>query len=166
MTESPTSLASRVTLRPVLPDDEPFLQELYFKSRDDLAGLFDDEAQQRQLLMIQYLGQKQSLSNEFPNCDDDIVLFDGKPIGRLMIDRKPDRHFGVDILLLPDSRALGIGTVLLNGLFNECSERGIPFRFSVTRGNPAIRLYERLGCREEVQTATHLLMVWNNQETQ
>lgn len=164
MYEQPVSIASRVTLRPVSPDDESFLQELYFKSRDDLAGLFDDEVQQRNLLMIQYLGQKHSYSHEFPNADDDVVLLDGKPVGRLLIDRNSERHFGVDILLLPETRTLGIGTVLLNRLFNECSERGVPFRLSVTKGNPAIRLYERLGCRVEGENATHLIMVWNTNE--
>ena len=149
-------------LRPVkIPDDDAFLSELYFSSRDDLAGVFPDEAQLRQMLMIQYLGQKQTYATRFPDADHDVILLDGEPVGRLMIDRRPEEMFGVDILLLPQSRTRGVGTVILKRLFAEASRRGVPFRFSVVRENPAIRLYERLGCRTEGDTATHLFMVWN-----
>ena len=158
--EAKVTLSDRVSLRPAVPDDEDFLRELYFRYRDDLHGVFDDEAQQNQLLLIQYLGQKQTYSQEFPNADNDIVLLDGEPVGRLLIDRKPDHLFGVDILLLPDRRTHGIGTVLLNRLFGECAQRGVPFRLSVARGNPAVRLYERLGCRVEGENETHILMTW------
>ena len=161
MSTQTVDLASRVTLRRVeYPADEQFMQELYLKSRDDLAGLFDDEEQQRQLLLMQYRGQRQTYDQEFPNADDDVVMFDGEPVGRLLIDRTPGRFFGVDILITPERRSSGIGAELLRRLFSESEDRGVPFRFSVARGNPAIRLYERLGCRQEGENATHLIMRW------
>jgi len=159
MSEQPVSLTSRVKLRPVAyPEDEAFMQELYFKSRADLAGLLEDREQLQQLLLLQYRGRRHSYDQEFPDADDDIVMFDEEPVGRLLIDRTPDHLFGVDILVLPEKRSLGIGTELLRRLFNECDALGVPFRLSVTKGNPAIRLYEKLGCVKEGETDTHLLM--------
>ena len=163
MSESSDSLRDRVKLRPVeYPADEAFMQLLYFQSREDLAEIVEDEEQLRQILLLQYRGQRHTYQQQFPDADDDIVMFDDEPVGRLLIDRNQQRLFGVDILMLPEKRSLGIGAELLRRLFDECSCLGIPFEFSVARGNPAIRLYERLGCQQTGENETHLLMRWDN----
>ena len=154
-------LRERVSLRPaVMPDDEPFLQELYSSTRDDLNEVFSDESQLRQLLQIQYNGQKVSLSAEFPNAIDHIVLLDGKPVGRLMLDYREDSIYGVDIAVIRSARNIGVGTNVLLTQFDHCRERGLSFTFSVAKGNPAIRLYERLGCFIDGDKGTHFLMTW------
>ncbi|HEX6125004.1 MAG TPA: GNAT family N-acetyltransferase [Pyrinomonadaceae bacterium] len=162
MVDRQQTVAEKVVLRPVvLPEDEAFLQHLYFCGRDDLTGVFPDETQLRQMLMIQYLGQKQTYTQEFPDADHDIILFEEQPVGRLMIDRRAEDLFGIDIAVLPRFRTLGIGTAVLRRLFDECSQLGVPFRLSVVKGNPAIRLYERLGCEVEGESATHFFMKWD-----
>jgi GNAT superfamily N-acetyltransferase len=160
MQDPSTSLSNRVELRTASPEDEEFLRLLYFSLRDDLSAMFSDRAQLEQMLLIQYLGQKQTYEREFPAATHDIILLDGEPVGRLLIDRRPDVILGVDLALLPTSRNLGIGTYVLNCLFDEAADRCLPFLLSVVRSNPAIRLYERLGCRADGGNATHLFMRW------
>ena len=151
----------RVSLRPaVMPDDETFLQELYASTREDLGIALSDESQLRQLVLIQYKGRKVSLAAEFPDAEDWIVLLDGKPVGRLMLDHRSDSIYGVDIAVMSSARNTGVGTSILLRQFEKCTELGVYFAFNVAKGNPAIRLYERLGCKIEGDNGTHFLMTW------
>jgi ribosomal protein S18 acetylase RimI-like enzyme len=159
--ESSREIRERISLRPaIMPDDEPFLQELYASTRDDLNGILPDENQVRQLLLMQYNGQKATYSAEFPNATDEIVMLDGEPVGRLMLDHRPDSIHGVDIAIMRGDRNRGVGTGVLEKLFAECSERGIYFSLNVAKNNPAMRLYERLGCRIVEDNSTHFLMTF------
>ncbi len=149
-----------VTLRPVvIPDDDDFLQTLYLSVRDDLRGLFPDEDQQRQLVQMQYSGQKLTYAAEYPNATHEVVMLGDRAVGRLIVDRRLDRIHGVDLAVLPEYRNHGVGTKVLLGLIDECSERGLPFTLSVLKTNgAAIRLYERLGVRVDGDEGTHFSM--------
>lgn len=157
-----SSIRERISFRPVImPDDEKFLQDLYAETREDLTGIIPDESQLRQLLLMQYRGQKSTYAAEFPNARDQIVLLDGEPVGRLLLDHRQDSIHGVDIAILRTVRNLGVGSAVLIGLFEECSKKGIRFTLSVMKNNPAIRLYERLGCRIDADNVTHFSMTWS-----
>jgi GNAT superfamily N-acetyltransferase len=161
MNPTQAQIEERVSLRPaVLPDDEAFLQGLYASTRDDLSGLIQEESQLRQLLLMQYNGQKATYSGEFPGAAHYIVLLDDVPVGRLILDRRADAVHGVDLALLKPYRNLGVGTTVLLNQFRACAEKGIPFIFSVAKTNPAARLYERLGCRISEDKGTHFSMIW------
>ena len=56
------------------------------------------------------------------------------------------------ISVLPESRGMGIGTQLLNQLFENVQHRYLAVSLSVSEENPALRLYRRLGF--EVVNAT------------
>ena len=161
MRETLNDIRERVQLRPaVMPDDEPFLQKLYAETRDDLNEFLADPPQLRQLLQMQYHGQNATYSAEFPNATDEIILLDGQPVGRLMLDHRPDSIHGVDIAVLKSVRNLGVGTAVLLIQFEGCSKRGLSFTLSVVKNNPARRLYERLGCRIDGDNVTHYSMTW------
>lgn len=161
MPEATDQIRKRISFRPaVMPDDEPFLQELYASTRDDLKEFISDEAQLCQLLLMQYNGQKATYSAEFPNAIDQIVLLDGEPVGRLMLDHRDDSIHGVDIAILRSERNRGVGTGVLLGLFEDCARKGIRFTLNVAKGNPAMRLYQRLGCSTDGDNGTHFFMAW------
>ncbi|HUR98116.1 MAG TPA: GNAT family N-acetyltransferase [Pyrinomonadaceae bacterium] len=161
MSMSSEQIQARITLRPaVSPGDDAFLQELYASTRDDLSGVIHDQAELRQLLVMQYNGQKATYSAEFPRASHDIVLLDGEPVGRLIVDRRSDAIHGVDLAILNTYRNLGVGTIVLSNLFQECSEKGLRFIFSVEKTNRAARLYQRLGCRIHQDMGTHFSMIW------
>jgi len=155
--------AMPVTLRPAHPDDEDFLYELYCSTRAHdigVAGLMP--AKQAAILEMQFNGQRQQYEMDFPEADHDIILLEGRPIGRVMVQRTAEQNIGVDIALLPEHRNSGIGGTLINQLLDEARNAGKPFRIHVERLNPAVRLYERLGFRTIGETPTHFLLEWRS----
>ena len=166
MNAATTMEADRVTLRPAsLPDDELFLQDLYYDMRDDIRGIFGDENLERATARIQYQAQKASYETEFPTADHQIVLLDGQPIGRLLVERRTELLFAIDLALLSEHRNQGIGTVILDRLIREAADRRVPLALSVVKSNPALRLYERRGGVIDGQSATHYFLSWGHVET-
>jgi ribosomal protein S18 acetylase RimI-like enzyme len=66
----------------------------------------------------------------------------------------------VDITIAPELRGQGIGTRLLNELLAEAAGKQIPVLLKVTEGNPARRLYERLGFERLGSEGLHEQMEW------
>lgn len=154
-------LENRIELRPVvLPDDEPFLQKLYASTRDDLTRFITDEALLHQLLQMQYQAQRAGMAAEFPAAVDQIIMLDGESVGRLMLDHRRDSIHGVDIAVMNRERNRGVGTEVLSRVFEHCANKGVYFTLNVAKNNPAMRLYERLGCRFEEDNGTHFLMTY------
>ena len=163
-TANEKTISTNVTLRSVIhPDDDHFLKDLYISTRDDLAGLFADEAQQLTLLTIQYNAQVASYAEQFPDASHDIVMLDGKAVGRIIVERRSSVICFVDIALLPDARNQGIGTELIKLLIEESAESSVPIELSVLKTNRAQRLYERLGFRVVGDKGTHYLMQFEQQ---
>jgi GNAT superfamily N-acetyltransferase len=150
-----------VTLRPARPDDEPFLYDLYCSTRnEDLAAGGLDLPQQEMLLRMQFLGQQQTYKAQYPRADHDIIILDGQPVGRVMVERSDEAIRGVDIALLPAYRSAGLGRAIIQDLLDEAHRAGKPFRIQVVRTNRARRLYDRMGFREIGDTGTHYVMEW------
>lgn len=150
-----------VTLRPVSQDDEAFLFQLYSQARIDEMGARDwDPKQQEFFLRMQFNAQQQFYQAEYADADYRIILLDQQPVGRIVIARRGDEMLVVDIALMPEQRNAGIGTLLLREIMAEAMQTGKPIRLQVTKFNPAIRLYERLGFSKVGETGTHFLMEW------
>src|SRR5215203_153909 len=153
------SIEEHVSLRPVvIPDDEEFLRELYLESRNDLAALPISGDSVHQLLLLQYAAQTKGYIQQFPNASRDIIELDGRPAGRLIVDRQPTQFECVDISLLPQYRNSGIGTEVLKNLLDECASAEKSCVLHVLRTNRAVRLYERLGFRIIEENGTHFRM--------
>ena len=67
------------------------------------------------------------------------------PLVGFYVDRTADEILVIDISLLPEFRNQGIGSALLQGVLGEAAEANRAVRLSVMNGNPAQRLYQRLG---------------------
>ncbi len=146
MSDQPAGLGPSITLRPVQPDDEAFLFDLYASTRrDEMAAWGLDDAMLAQMLRMQYAGQQGTYRAQFPEADHHLILHDERPIGRLLVDRAEAAVVLVDVALLPEVRGSGLGTRLLRALQAEAAEQGLPLRLKVVLTNPARRLYQRLG---------------------
>ncbi len=156
------NLSDRVALRPVvLPDDEEFLIALYYTTREDIQLTPLDEEQKKNLSLMQYMAQKQHYTAQFPGSANDIIMFDGKAIGRLWIARFEKEIVGVEFIILPEYRNHKIGTKLLRDLFAEAVASNREFNFYVLKINEnAQRLYKRLNCKFIDETPTHFKMQW------
>jgi ribosomal protein S18 acetylase RimI-like enzyme len=135
-------------IRPRVPEDEPFLYQLaYDNFYEKLFAHTWAPNVRGPLLKLQVDGQRTSYAFEFPNADYGIIEYDGRNIGRLIVDRRPDQHYLVDILIAREYRKKGIGTWLMRALCTEAEMMQKPLRLSVLTNNPAKALYERLGFR-------------------
>ena len=91
-----------VTLRPITPEDQPFLLTVYASSRaPEMAQLPWDDAQKQAFLTAQFQAQHQHYLTEYPEATYDLILHDEVPAGRLYVDRRPDELRILDVAVLP-----------------------------------------------------------------
>ena len=136
----------KVTLRPLRSDDQEFLFKLYSSTREqEFAGLGWPAAQLETFLRMQFNAQQRWYETLYAQAEHRIVEQDGRPIGRLLVQRNEDFTQLVDIALLAEHRGQGIGGALLGELIQQCTRDGSALRLQVLKTNPAQRLYERLG---------------------
>jgi GNAT superfamily N-acetyltransferase len=139
------TLIGGVGLRPWAESDERFLFSLYADTRDDVGTFGWSPDQLRAFLELQYRARERSFALSHPSAQSDIVVVQGRPVGRLLVDRRPDRIHLVDIALRAEHRGMGIGYQLLVTLQEEAALVGRPLCLQVRRDSPAMTLYLRLG---------------------
>jgi ribosomal protein S18 acetylase RimI-like enzyme len=129
--------------RPAAATDEGFLRELYATTRPEVAG-WDDEAREA-FLDLQFNAQRQDWESRFPASAHELVLLDGRLVGRLWVAWLPGECRLVDLAILPDHRRSGIGTQVAGETLAEADRNGVPVRLSVERTNePALAFWTRL----------------------
>ena len=140
------------SLRPYRSEDQELLFAVYADTRrDEVSAWGWSTAQQDTFLRMQFMAQKRWYDEIYSKADHQIICCDGRPAGRILVQRDPDSIRLIDIALLNKYRGQGIGSSLLQGLLDESAQRALPFRLQVHRSNAgARRLYTRLGL---VQTA-------------
>jgi ribosomal protein S18 acetylase RimI-like enzyme len=160
---TPVSLnSSPVTFRPIRPEDEAFLYQVYASTRaDELALVNWGDAQKDAFLRMQFNAQHQDYQANYGDADFLIMLLDDRPIGRLYIVRWENEIHIIDIALLPEYRNAGIGSAVLKDIQAEAATVGKPVRIHVERFNPALRLYRRLGFSIVKDQGVYYLMEWS-----
>ncbi|MGA2010077.1 MAG: GNAT family N-acetyltransferase [Solirubrobacteraceae bacterium] len=156
-----------MTLRRAATGDEPFLRRLYAELRaPEFAALGLDPAALDALLAMQHQAQDRAHRARHPGADIDLVVLDGRPAGRLVVDRTAAAIHVVDITLAREDRGGGVGTVLLQHVIDEGRRSGRPVTLQVLRVNPAVRLYRRLGFAVCGEDEVHLMMECPSRATQ
>jgi ribosomal protein S18 acetylase RimI-like enzyme len=150
-----------VSLRPATEADYDFMRRLYASTREEEMAHFPfDEAERRAFLDQQFAAQFAHYDTHYPTCERRIIERNGTPIGRLWIDEWRDQIRLVDIALMPDSRGLGIGSMLLRQVMDRGAVAGKPVTIHVEGFNPALRLYQRLGFEQVDTNGVYFLMRW------
>jgi ribosomal protein S18 acetylase RimI-like enzyme len=147
-----------LSLREVTPDDEPFLFEVYASTRmDELQETGWSDEQKLAFIRMQFLVRERT----HQRADDRIILLNGKPIGRMLVDRGEAAILLRDIAVLTEYRSAGVGSRLIQDLMKEAAAAGKPIQLHVVASSPAVRLYERLGFRQTGDDAAYLEMEWS-----
>jgi ribosomal protein S18 acetylase RimI-like enzyme len=158
-------MSTSVTLRPIRPEDEPFLYKVYASTREEeLAPVGWSDSEKEAFLRMQFNAQHRYYQEQFPDANYDVILFKKKPAGRMYVHRRFDEIRIVDIALLSEYRNAGIGTGLLKALLAEAAVEDKPVRIHVEKQNPALRLYQRLGFVKTHDSDAYLLMEWTPSE--
>ena len=155
------SLTKNVTFRPVDVQDGEFLCALYASTRsEELAQVDWPEHQKEAFLHMQFEAQHWYHQEYYREASLQLILLDGKPIGRLYVQRWPGEIRLIDISLLPEHRGNGLGTGLLQDLQSEAAEACMCLTIHVEKFNPALRLYTRLGFRQEADRGVYWFLKW------
>ena len=150
-----------VTLRFSQPEDQEFLFAVYASTRDEELSLWGwDDNQKRGFLEMQFRAQSQQYSLCYSQADSSVILLDDHPVGRLLVDRKGRDLTLVDIALLPEYQNRSIGTKVIQSVLQEANGAKKNVALHVRRGNPAARLYERLGFTVVNDDGVYLEMKW------
>ncbi|HEX5706101.1 MAG TPA: GNAT family N-acetyltransferase [Pyrinomonadaceae bacterium] len=167
MTESHASrttpdAGARVSLRPVAPEDDEFLLGVYASTRDaELSQVEWAPGQREAFLRMQFDAQRGEYSARFPDAQYEVILLDGRPVGRFWVGRDDEQIRLLDIALLPEAQKQGVGTLLVGRLIEEARETGKALRHMVFLYNPeAKRLYERLGFEVIEDLGAYAHMEW------
>lgn len=136
-----------VVLRHADETDRDTLYRIFIASRDDLIAAVEGWGQQQRdaFLHTQFRAQQDQYRDHYPQARFDVIVFDGEIVGQLYVALTGDEIRLVDINLLPEFRNRGIGAALVRDLLDEATGLNLPVILHVTKGNPAVQLYRRLG---------------------
>ena len=135
-----------ITLRDATAEDEAFLRQVYACTRAEEMALVPWTDEQREaFLRFQFDAQDSYYRSQFPEAAYQIILKDGAPVGRLYVYRNSTDMRILDITILPEHRAAGVGTSLIRDLQAEAEESNQPLNIWVENFNRSQSLFKRLG---------------------
>lgn len=138
-----------------------FLYQVYASTREAEMDMLDwSDEEKEKFLYFQFNAQHKHYQDYFPKTRFDLILLNGKPIGRLYLDRRQDEFRIVDIALLTRYRSQGLGGKIMGDILKEAKSTNLPVRIHVEQNNPALRFYHRLGFREIGDEGVYYLMEW------
>lgn len=121
-----------------------------------------DEAQAAAFLDMQFSLQRRAYAMQFPAAENLVIVNDGEPAGRMVVDRRANGVTLVDIAVLPQFRQKGIATELIRRLQAEAAASDRSIDLHVAKINPkAFALYQRLGFCVIGETPLHFEMSWD-----
>lgn len=151
--------------RPVLPEDDAFLQKLYASTRAEEVALWGWPISQQELfLKMQCMAQQQSYHEQFPEGVHNLLLVEDIPIGQVFLHDIPTELHLVDISLIPEYQGRGIGSQLIQDLCRQAQHLHKPVRLQVLQFNRAQVLYHRLGFVITASADMRFHMEWRPQE--
>lgn len=154
-----SSTIPKIELRPEDTSDRALLFATYTSTRAEEMRLFPwSDEQKVEFLRMQFEAQSAHYDRQFPDAHCSVVEIDGRPAGRFYVDESADEIRIVDLALLPEFQARGIGTRLLEDVLKRAETSGKVVRLHVERSNPAFRLYDRMGFRMIDEAGPYLLL--------
>ncbi len=156
-------ITDEIILRPRRADEENFWREVFCDAvRTHFEALNLPENELNNLLEFQFQAQNLDYEKNYPQASNDVILYKNEPAGRLIISTEDNDLHLIDIAVLSEFRGRGIGTKILQWLFEQSRRTKLPIRFYVEKINPAFRLYERLGFKTVADVTSHFQMEWRD----
>lgn len=150
-----------VSSRRLCPEDMAFLLSVFASTRSLELDVLAAEGQGPEAFVrMQFDAQSRHYKTSYPGAEHSVVLVNGEPAGRVVVDRSGAEILVVDIALLPRFRDAGVGSALVAGLLEEADAGGLPLRCHVWEGNDgALRFWQRHGLVAQGVEGAHVAMV-------
>jgi RimJ/RimL family protein N-acetyltransferase len=151
-----------IVLRPEREQDTAFLANLFRDTAGrDISLMAIDEAMKDALIRMQFTSQAATYRAQFPSARFDIIEQGGAPIGRIVIDPGTEAGRIVDIALMPQRRARGLGTAILAAVLDRFAGRRQRVLCQVLANNePSLRMCHRVGFRQVSEAPPFLHLEW------
>lgn len=158
----PAAIRPEPSLHPVNEQDWPFIYELFKSTRAWEMSLVDwSDEQKETFLQQQFHAQKVQYIGNYPMGEHNIVLLDGRPIGRIYTAELKNEVVLLDVILAPEARNQGVGSFLMEQLKEQARRVNKPLRFYVWQLNHAAqRFYQRHDCYFIDELGAYLHMEW------
>jgi GNAT superfamily N-acetyltransferase len=164
---NPVLDAVEFVLRAVTHEDREFLLSVYESSREtELSMVQWDDPTRLAFVVHQFDAQTTYYASEYPDARHEVIALaeNGEPIGRIYVNRSPDRISILDVTILPTYRRRGIGSVLIAGLIEEARSTERPLQIYVECFNPSRSFFLSRGFVIENDDGFNLRLVWNGFE--
>ncbi len=112
----------------------------------------------RQFAKMQYMSRQTAYSAQYPQADDQVIVFDGTTIGRLLVSRTGQEIRLIDIAILSEQCGKGFGKQVLDRLLYEADQGSVSVTLHVEMSNPAKNWYERAGFKVTGENGGYYLM--------
>lgn len=155
-----------LTLRPVRPEDEPFLRELRAQVDVERLGLRrwspEAGALARKVLESQFQSHAAHYRRVKSNSDtkDCVIELNGAPVGRFIVTQDAETVYISDLAVHPDFRGQGLGQGVIAATQHECAGSRRLLHLHVDRTNSAVQFYLGLGFRVIGDDDVQFLMEW------
>jgi ribosomal protein S18 acetylase RimI-like enzyme len=158
---SEAQASPKITLRPVVSEDQEFLVAVYASTRaEEMAMVPWTDEQRMQFIQSQFNAQQIYYREKYPTANHDVILADDKPVGRLYVARLDQEIRIVDITLIPTERSRGVGSYLIRQLLDEAQISTKRTRIYVEEFSRSLSLFKRFGFNTSEQQGFHLLLQW------
>ena len=128
----------------------------------EFVGVGIHPVQAEMLVQMQYRGRAGNYAEAYPQAVEMLLcLEDGTHAGLLLLNRGEQAWRIVDIAVLAAYRGQGIGGGVVEQVQQQAAEAGVALKLHVLHGNPAARLYARLGFRAVSEDVIGVEMVWS-----
>lgn len=137
----------KITLRQAKPSDADWLEPFYeslMQPYVELSHAWDDSVFRAKFQ---------------PECTS-IIQLHGKDIGMFKVEPHDEFLFLGDIQIASEHQRQGIGSALMEDLFEAARQAKLPIRLRVMNGNPARQFYERRGFRKISDLDNCVEMEW------
>ncbi len=146
-----------ITQRPATDKDIEFARQAHHKGYYDTVtkqfGLWDKADQDKRF------------EEGWKAAPHSILLCDGKPCGYVSVEQAPDYEHVRELVVHPDYKGKGIGTIFLQGIIDSAKKRNVPVKLGVLLENSAFDFYRKHGFVEYDRTETQILMQFTPPQT-
>lgn len=150
-----------ITFRPAGPEDDGFLFRVYYFTRnEEFAVLNLPPEPLEQLIRQQFEAQRSAYAVQFPNLEQQVILCDKVPVGRILLDySQTDIHLA-DIALLPEHRGKGIGNWIMADLLEQARTRRQTVSLYADTNSRPFFWYQKLGFSIVQSDEIYTEMTW------